>query len=154
MKPVRRKQKANSRSIRHPNAAITRTPLDLQRIAEVFNEETADDPITDISAHHHPLSASEDLNYPLDIATLPLTPTLPRPKNRKRPAHVLGKQGGAMHPKRLKRNEGLLPSDLDIDVISSGESPVLSLSTPLRSLPLVTQPIMVSAPLMQSDPPH
>lgn len=128
--------------VHHPNTAITHIPLDLEPIKEAFNEDTADDPVTNISTNRHPFSASGDLDYPMDIIMLPPTPTLPHPKNRKRPAHVLGKQTSASHPKRLKGNEGPLPSDIDIDIISSGESSALTLSTPLRSLPLATQPIV------------
>ena len=146
-KPVCRKRKGHSKSvpvIHDPNTAIAHTPLDLQPIKELFNQDTADDTATNISTNHHHFLASEDLNYQLDVNLLPLTPTLPHPKTRKRPAHVLGKQNGASHPKRLKTSDGLLPSD--IDIVSSGESSILALSTPLRSIPLATQS-MVSVPL-------
>lgn len=145
-KPVPRKRKGLSRVvpvIHNAKPAIVYTPLDRQPIKELFNQDTADDTITNISTNRHHLLASEDLDYQLDYHPLPLTPTLPHPKNRKRSAHVLGKQGGVSHPKRPKRSEGMLPSDIDVG--SSGENPILALSTPSRSLPLVTRP-MVSVP--------
>jgi hypothetical protein len=135
--PGPRKRKVHSRS----KARIAHTPLDLQPIEEVFNEDAANVMVTSTSTNDRPLLDSGDLDYELDINLLPSTPTFPHPKSRKRAGRVLGGQNGPLHPKRLKKSEGLLPSD--IDIVSNGES---SLSTPLRSLPPATHP-MVSVPL-------
>ena len=151
---VHQKQKGPSKSVHCPKAAIAHEPLDLQPIEEVFNEDTADDMVTNIPMSH--FSAPEDFDHRLDFNhrldfdhrldfnPLPPTPTLPCPKKRKRPADDIGKQIGMSHPKHVKRSEGLLGNGLDS--ISSAESTVLALSAPLSPLPLATQS-MVSIPL-------
>ena len=115
----------------HPTPSKIHAPLDLDLIRGLFDHDTTNDTVPD----EHQLNA----NPP------PPIPASSHRKNaRKRPVPSPTKQAGStsqfQRTKRFKGGEGPLPSDTD--VMSSGVSPMHSLSTPL---PPATQ-AMVSVP--------
>ena len=116
-------------------------PLDPRPIMDLFDPNAAvDDVATGTSTNSHQISTSEDLDYPVDIYTLPPTQALPDP-HKQRAADDLGKFGGGTsrsgHSKRFKGSEDLLI--FDGDTVEHAPSPLPALPTPSSPLPQATQ---------------
>jgi hypothetical protein len=156
-KPVRPKRRGPSGTlvprpvVHHSNFLHAHTPVDLQHVKDIFDQDPTDDVATSMSTNSYHFSASEDLDHQLDPYPLPPTLAAPHPKStRKRPpVDDLERRGGdtseSGHIKRLKKGKGPLTSSIDTVLNSTG--PVLAPSTSSRLLPPATQS-MVTIPLV------